>query len=172
MVDDEVDRHQRIDLSRIGAEMRRRVAHGGEVDDRRHAGEILHQHARRPVGDLAVGAALFEPGRDGADVVGGDASPVLEAEQVLEQHLEREGEAGDTGEAVPLRVGQREIGVGLAADLERPPAFEGIERGLGQGRAPLSNASMPHQQAAGQFRTRHFESAGEEERLSRRALRI
>ena len=44
------------------------------------------------------------------------------------------------GEAVLLRVRQREIGVGLAADVERPPAFEGIERWLGQGWAPLSNA--------------------------------
>ena len=29
------------------------VAHGGEIDDRRHPGEVLHQHARRTEGDLA-----------------------------------------------------------------------------------------------------------------------
>jgi hypothetical protein len=34
------------------------VAHRGEIDHRRHAGEILHQHARRAEGDLAVELAL------------------------------------------------------------------------------------------------------------------
>ena len=54
MVDDEVDRHQRIDLVRIAAERHHRVAHRGEIDDRGHAGEILHQHARRAEGDLVL----------------------------------------------------------------------------------------------------------------------
>ena len=35
MVDDQIDRHQRIDLFRITAEMLHGVAHGGEVDHRR-----------------------------------------------------------------------------------------------------------------------------------------
>ena len=55
MVDDEVDRHQRIDLFRIAAERPHGIAHRGEIDHRRHAGEILHQDARRPEGDLAIG---------------------------------------------------------------------------------------------------------------------
>ena len=54
MVDDEIDRHQRIDLVRIAAKRLHRVAHGGEIDDGRHAGEILHQHARRTEGDLVL----------------------------------------------------------------------------------------------------------------------
>ncbi len=133
MVDDEIDRDLRVDALRVAAEMRGGVAHRGEVDDGRHAGEILHQHARRPKGDLAVRAALLEPRRDGADVVGGDAPPVLEAEQVFEQHLEREGEAGNAREPVLLRFRKREIGVGLAADVERAAAFERVEGWLGQG---------------------------------------
>ena len=47
VVDDEVHRDQRIDLLRVAAELPHRVAHRGEVDDRRNAGEVLHQHARR-----------------------------------------------------------------------------------------------------------------------------
>jgi hypothetical protein len=47
VVDDEIDRHQRVDLLGIAAELLHRVAHRGEIDHRRHAGEILHQHARR-----------------------------------------------------------------------------------------------------------------------------
>ena len=67
------------------------VAHGGEVDDRRHAGEVLHQHAGRAEGDLALGLALVgQPVGDGLDVVLGDGAAVLEAQQVFQQHLQRE----------------------------------------------------------------------------------
>ena len=52
VVDDEVDGHQRVDLFRIAAERDHRVAHRGEVDDGRNAGEVLHQHAGRAIGDF------------------------------------------------------------------------------------------------------------------------
>ncbi len=41
----------------VAAELRHRLAHGGEIDHRRHAGEILHQHPRRAERDLALGGA-------------------------------------------------------------------------------------------------------------------
>jgi hypothetical protein len=44
---------QRVDLLRVAAQRLDPVAHGGEVDHRRHAGEVLHQHARGAIGDLA-----------------------------------------------------------------------------------------------------------------------
>jgi hypothetical protein len=47
VVDHQLDRHQRVDLVRVAAELAHRVAHRGEVDDGGHAGEVLHQHARR-----------------------------------------------------------------------------------------------------------------------------
>jgi hypothetical protein len=66
VVDDEVDRDERVDLLRVAAEVRHGVAHRGEIDDRRHAGEVLHQHARRAIGDLFLGlAAVGEPVADG-----------------------------------------------------------------------------------------------------------
>ena len=75
MVDDEVDRHQRIDPFGIAAERPHRVAHGGEVDHRRHAGEILHQNARRAEGDLAIALLRRQPGGHGLDIVGADRRP-------------------------------------------------------------------------------------------------
>ena len=36
---------ERIDLGRIAAHLLHGVAHGGQIDDGRHAGEILQQHA-------------------------------------------------------------------------------------------------------------------------------
>ena len=92
MVDDEVDRHQRIDLLRIAAERGHGVAHRGEVDHRRNAGEILHQHAGRAIGDLDAGRALVgQPAGDRLDAFLGDRAAVLVAQQVLEQHLHRIG---------------------------------------------------------------------------------
>ena len=129
MVDDEIDRHQRIDLLRIAAEMLHGVAHGGEIDHRRHAGEVLHQHARRAERDLAVRGLGLEPLRDGLDVLLGDGAAVLVAQQVLQQHLHRERQPRNALEAVLFGDRQAVIGVGLGADLERPAALETVERG-------------------------------------------
>ena len=108
MVDDEIDRHQRVDLVGIAAERGHRVAHRGEVDDRGHAGEILHQHARRAEGDLVIFlAAIVEPRDDRLDVVLGDAAPVLVAQQILEHDLHRERQLRDALEAVLLGRLQR-----------------------------------------------------------------
>ena len=93
-------------LLRVAAERHHGVAHGGEVDHGRHAGEVLHQHAGGPEGDLLLDlAAVVEPGDDGLDVGLLDRAAVLEAQQVLEQHLHGEGQAGDVGEAVLLGIG-------------------------------------------------------------------
>ena len=125
----------------VGAEARRGVAHGGEVDDRRNAGEILHQHAGRAEGDLVAGrAAVLEPVGDGADVVGLDGAAVLVAQQVLQQHLQREGQARDAGQAVLLGLLQGEIDVGLAADVERLAAFEAV--GMGHGGGSFSDLAV------------------------------
>ena len=61
MIDHEIDRHQRIDLLGIAAELLHRVAHRGEIDHRRNAGEILHQHPRRTECDFMLERALLQP---------------------------------------------------------------------------------------------------------------
>ena len=53
VVDHQVDRDQRVDLLGVAAKRLDRVAHRGQVDHGGHAGEILHQHAGRAIGDLA-----------------------------------------------------------------------------------------------------------------------
>ena len=75
-------------LARVATELGDGLAHGREVDDAGHAGEVLHDDARRRELDLGVGLGVRVPGADGADVVGGDVGAVLGAQQVLEQHLE------------------------------------------------------------------------------------
>src|SRR5205807_6019367 len=46
VVDDQVDRHKRIDLARILAGPLHRRSHRREIHDRGHAGEVLHEDAR------------------------------------------------------------------------------------------------------------------------------
>ena len=85
MVDDEIDRHQRIDLLRITAKFRHGVTHRGQIDDGGHASEILHQNPGGTKRDLAFFLALIgQPRGNALDVLLGDRAAILEAKQVLE----------------------------------------------------------------------------------------
>ena len=141
VVDDEVDGDQRIDALGVAAELDHRIAHRGEIDDGGHAGEVLHQHARRTKGDLALGAALLEPGGDRADVLNAHRGPVLPTQEVLEQHLEREGEPCQIAETGLCRGFEAEIVVALGADGKLPPGLERILSGHGHEGSPLRGRS-------------------------------
>ena len=130
MVDDQVDWNQRIDLVRIAVERDHGVAHCGEIDHRRHAGEILHQHARRAEGDFVLClAAIFDPGRDGLDVFLLDGAPVFVAQQVFEHDLKREGQPRDASEPIFLRSLQGINLIGLRPDGQCFAALEAVEAG-------------------------------------------
>ena len=130
MVDDEIDRNQRIDLLRIAAKRDHRVAHRGEIDHGRHAGEVLHQHPRRAEGDFVLlFAAIVDPRRDRLDVFLLDRAPVFVAQQVFEHDLEREGKLGDAGEAVLLRRFQGIDLISLRPDRQCFAALEAVEAG-------------------------------------------
>ena len=128
MVDDEIDRHQRVDFLRIAAEMLHRIAHRGEIDHRRHAGEILHQYPRRPERDFAVRGLGLQPLRDGLDVLLAHRAAVFVAQQVFQQDLERKRQPRNPLQTVLLGRRQAVIGVGLGTDLERPQTLEAVER--------------------------------------------
>ena len=98
VVDDELGRELRIDAGRIAAEVAHRVTHGGEVDDRGHAREVLQQHAGRREADLARRLVGRAPAADSFRVLGA-ARP----ENVLEQDPQREREVRHVAEA-PGRV--------------------------------------------------------------------
>ena len=94
VVDHQLDRHQRVDLRRVAAQLLHRVAHRRQVDDRRHAGEVLHQHAAGRERDLDRRAVGSQP-RERLDVLARHRLAVLGAQQVLEQHLQRERQPRD-----------------------------------------------------------------------------
>jgi hypothetical protein len=61
MVDDELDRLQRVHAIGVAAEAHDTVAHRGQVDHRRHTGEVLQQHPRGGERDFLLCGALEVP---------------------------------------------------------------------------------------------------------------
>ena len=68
VVDHELDRDQRVDLLRVAAEVGHRGAHRGQVDDGRHAGEVLQEDAGGVVVDLLRRLRGGVPAGDRLDV--------------------------------------------------------------------------------------------------------
>ena len=136
MVDHEIDGNERVDALGLAAELGDGVTHGGQIHHGGHAGEVLHQHARGTEGDflLAALAAIDQPCGAALDVRLGDGAAVLEAQEVLDQHLHGIGELGDALQAILLGDLEREVMVGLGAYGERFAAFETVER---HGLAPV-----------------------------------
>lgn len=129
-----MDGNLRVDLLRLAAELLDRIAHCRQIDHAGDAGEILHQHARGAILDLAVAAALLLPIDDRLDVFGRHRLAVFEAQHVFEQHLHREGQPRDVTE-FGGRLGERIIAVALAAGLEGIPGAERVVADRGHVRA-------------------------------------
>ena len=132
VVDHEVRGDERVDAGGVAAEARHRVAHGREVHDRGHAGEVLEDDPRGHERDLGLAAAARPPGGEGRDVLLAHDAAAGVAQRVLEQDLEGdgrspevdpEGEAGgrERVEAVEVRE----------AGAERGSGTEGVRRGHG-----------------------------------------
>ena len=88
VIDDELDRLQRIHLVRIAAELHDAVAHRGQIDHAGHAGEVLQQDARRHERDFLLADGLRRPRRQRLDVGLLDEAGVFAAQQVLEQNFQ------------------------------------------------------------------------------------
>ena len=154
VVDHEVDRDERVDLGGVGAELLDRVAHRGQIDDGRHAGEVLHQDPGGLEGDLLRRLGLRVPGGDGLDVVGRDALAVLEPEDVLQQDLQRVGQPSDVElrlqrvEAVDLVLAPANLQAGLRAEAVcHPYSFSAPV----SGRPVRDRRPRPRRRALGQL---------------------
>ncbi len=112
VVDDQIHRGQRVDFLCIATQSLDPVAHRSQVDHCGHAGEILHQHAGRAIGDLArVLPTVRGPDAEGLDVVDGHGKPVIfEPQQVFQNHLQRGGQTREIPQSSLLRARDRVIG--------------------------------------------------------------
>src|SRR5690606_16218703 len=107
VVDDEIDRDKRVDLARIAAQRVHAITHGRKVHDRRHAREVLHQHAGRAEADLLFDlATIIKPRRNRGDVVPRYRAAILVAKKVLQKYLHRVRQTGNAVEAIPLSIRQ------------------------------------------------------------------
>ncbi|MCY1501117.1 hypothetical protein D9M68_351800 [compost metagenome] len=126
VVDHQVDRRQWVDPLRVTPGGGHGGAHGGQVDHRRYAGEVLHQHPRRAVLDLPLRAARAEPVGQGLEIGCTDGFVVLPAQQVFQQHFHRHGQPVDGAQALG-GLGQAEVVVCLASDVEAAAAVQAIQ---------------------------------------------
>ncbi len=127
VVDDEVGRHERVDARRVAAHLGHRVAHGGEVDDARHAGEVLEDHPGRHERQLGLGRLRGIPVRERADVVGAHQVGLRggAAQHVLEQDLD--------GVRQVVEVGGAGSGRGGSSRTSRSPTRSVSRAGAGSG---------------------------------------
>ena len=104
VVDDEIHLDHGIDPARILAGTLHRRSHGRQVDDGRHAREILQQDARGEIGHLGTGRRRLWPAGEGAQADVIDLAAFDAAEQALEQDLDSHRQAAriaDTGVRQP-----------------------------------------------------------------------
>jgi hypothetical protein len=123
VVDDQFSRRQRVDVFGGTAELDDGITHGGEIDHGGYAGEVLQDDATRCEGDLGARVRLGVPVRERQDVVPGDITPVLVAQQVLEQDLEGVGQFRDV--TVPDGVKTEDFVV-IAAHCQCRARTEGV----------------------------------------------
>ncbi len=127
MVDDKIDRNQRIDLFRITAERLEAIAHSCKVNNGWNAGEVLHQHAGRAVSNFCTcRSAICEPCGNSFDIRLLDGAVIFKAKQVLKQNLHGKWKLGNARQAVLFGFGQAVIDIVLTVDGKRFAAFETI----------------------------------------------
>ena len=126
VVDHERDRHEGLDDAGVAVQALDRGAHRGEVDEQRHAGEVLEDDPGDDERDLLGALRPRLPAREGADVVRLDPLAVAVARQRFEDDAEADGQPGDAGQPLALEARQR-IQRALAAVSERELVANRVE---------------------------------------------
>ncbi|MNZ74857.1 hypothetical protein D3C78_933190 [compost metagenome] len=79
VVDNEIDRRKWVNFGGVSPQPFYGFAHGGQINDSRNAGEVLHQYPGRAVGDFTIGMSSFQPARQRLNVIGGNRLFILPA---------------------------------------------------------------------------------------------
>ena len=107
VIDHEIDRHERLDDFRIAAEPLHRAAHRGEIDNQRHAGEILQNDARDDEWDLLVRRRLRVPVRQRLDIFAPNFFPVAIPQDRFEHDADAHRQSRDRADALFFERRQR-----------------------------------------------------------------
>ena len=128
VVDDQVAGHHRVDPVGVALHPAHRVPHGRQVHHARHAGEVLQHDPGGHERHLAPARGRRAPGAEIAHVGSRHEAPAGVAERVLQQDADGEGEAVESGQALPGELGEPVDGRGLVAEAEGGAGAEGIGR--------------------------------------------
>src|SRR5882724_12489430 len=69
VIDNQIDRHERLDDLRVASESLHSAAHRREVDNQRNSGEVLQNNARNDERNLGIRRRLRVPIRQRLDIV-------------------------------------------------------------------------------------------------------
>jgi len=110
VVNDQINRHERFHHGRIHSGDPGGVAHGSEVDDERHAGEVLEDDPGHGERDFVAPGVLGIPIRQIADVLFGNLVSVAIAKDGLQDDADRDRQPVKTGsDPLFLKGGERVI---------------------------------------------------------------
>ena len=126
VIDHQIGGRLRIDLGRITAEPRHGGAHGAQVDYRRNAGQVLHDHAG---GTVRQARALLRPRLPGSQLqhlLPGNGAFVATAQQRLQQNAQRIGQPGQVGRAVRRQGGEAVVSIAVAFHAQFGARTKGI----------------------------------------------
>jgi len=113
VIDDQVHGYERVHRGRVPGGSGHGAPHRGEVDDRRYAGEILHEHPTRHECDVR---RRLGPPCERADVVVRDVPAADAPKQVLEQDLDGVRQLAHIGDP---RVGEPRERIDVEAPIRR-----------------------------------------------------
>ena len=105
VVHDEINRHEGLDDGRVAAKAFHCGAHGGEVHQKRHAGEVLQNNTGDDEGDLLLSGCLRIPVCERLDITRLDFFPIAVAEHGLENDADADGEFGNRADACFFQSG-------------------------------------------------------------------
>ncbi len=98
VIDDEIDGDNRVDALGAAAQPGHCRAHGRQVDDRRHAGEVLQNDSSGFEGNLEWLGHLRRPARQPLDILGHHFVAVGCAQDRLQQYFDRKWQPINVGE--------------------------------------------------------------------------
>src|SRR5690606_10754556 len=129
VVDNQINRHKRVDLFWISTKCLETITHCSQIDNRGNAGKVLHENASRTICDLGPGlTAVYQPFGYIFDIRLLNRAVILEAKQILKKHLHRERKLGNAIKTVLFSFGQTVIDIFLAPYVEGSAAFETVDR--------------------------------------------
>ena len=100
VVNDQINRIQRVNFFSVTTEGNQTVAHRGKVNYGRNAGEILHQNACWTICDFTwVLTTVHSPFSEGFDVIDGDCLTIFKAQHVFQNHFQGSWQAREVAKA-------------------------------------------------------------------------